>query len=261
MLGEMSDAQPWITVLRSSHDGLRRLVEGLSPEQFDAPSACSDWTVAQVLSHLGSQAEIFTLIVEAGARRGSAPGPDQFQSIWDTWNAKTPEAQAHDSLAANEAFVSGVEGLDEASRAGFELDLFGAERDLTNVLGMRLHEHAVHSWDVAVAFDPSAEVASDAVALLVDELGHVAARAGRPSEAKKVVEVTTTTPARRFTLTTDGVRLEPDGDGPFDASIELPAASLLRLICGRVDDTHPARGPVRLEGVDLQELRGIFPGY
>ena len=57
---------PWISALRHSHDRLRAGVEPLGPDQLTQRSYPSEWTIAQVLSHLGSQAEIFGLVLEAG---------------------------------------------------------------------------------------------------------------------------------------------------------------------------------------------------
>lgn len=53
-----STADAGIDALRSTHDGLVAVVRDLSDEQLVAPSGATEWTVAQVLSHLGSGAEI-----------------------------------------------------------------------------------------------------------------------------------------------------------------------------------------------------------
>lgn len=47
-----------IAALRAHHDELAAVVAGLSDEQLTAPSGSADWKVADVLSHLGSGAEI-----------------------------------------------------------------------------------------------------------------------------------------------------------------------------------------------------------
>ena len=61
-----SSPGPWISALRHSHDRLRASVQSLGPDQLAQRSYPSEWTIAQVLSHLGSQAEIFGLILAAG---------------------------------------------------------------------------------------------------------------------------------------------------------------------------------------------------
>ena len=47
---------------------------------------------------------------------------------------------------------------------------------------MRVGEHAVHTWDIAVALDPKATVAADAVDLLIDTAPAIVARAMKPVE-------------------------------------------------------------------------------
>src|SRR6266404_2449775 len=57
---------PWIDALRRSHDRLRASVEPLDLGQLEQRSYASEWSIAQVVSHLGSQAEIFGLFLDAG---------------------------------------------------------------------------------------------------------------------------------------------------------------------------------------------------
>ncbi|HET9731753.1 MAG TPA: maleylpyruvate isomerase family mycothiol-dependent enzyme [Acidimicrobiales bacterium] len=260
----MSSARAWITAVRHSHDRLSDLVSRHSGSgDLRAPSACSEWSVAEVLSHLGSQAQIFKLFLEAGLAGADAPGAESFQPIWDTWNAKSPEAQATDSVAANESLVSLIEGLPAADLDRFRLDMFGRRLDATGVLRMRLSEHAVHTWDVEVTFDDGAVVATEAVDLLLDGLGETAGRAGRPSPAPLDVLVATTDPQRTFRVhagekvSLDAAAAEDDG-GP---RVDLPAEAFLRLVYGRLDGSHPARGPVRTRDVDISQLSAVFEGF
>ena len=71
----MTDPKPYLESLRHSQDRLAAAVSGFGPGELAARSYCTDWSVAQVLSHLGSQGEIFSLFVEAGL--DGTPPPDQ----------------------------------------------------------------------------------------------------------------------------------------------------------------------------------------
>jgi uncharacterized protein (TIGR03083 family) len=258
----MSDATPWLKAVRRSHDRLAGLVADLGPEQLGRPSACSEWSVAQVLSHLGSQAEIFSLFVDAGITGGDPPSRDAFGPIWDTWNARSPHDQATGSIKANEALVSRLEDLDAEALAGFRLEMFGRTLDAAGLLRMRLSEHAVHTWDVAVTFDPSAVVDPEAVELLVDGLGESASRSAKAPDEPLDASIITTGPSRRFRLqTSDAVLLEPSDPAAETGWIELPAEALVRLVYGRLDDDHPPRGAVQTDGVSIEELTAIFPGF
>ena len=64
-----------------------------SPEQLSRQSGATEWSVAQVLSHLGSGAEI-ALARLAPAVAGEAVPEIDNQSVWDRWNAMSPEEQA-----------------------------------------------------------------------------------------------------------------------------------------------------------------------
>lgn len=265
MVAVIADPGPWLAAVRRSHDRLGAQVRALDVSDLGRPSYCGEWSIAQVLSHLGSQAEIFSLFVDAGLAGSDAPSQDAFGPIWDAWNARPTEAQAADSLAANEALVARLEGLDPDALAVFRLDLFGMDLDAAGLLRMRLSEHAVHAWDVAVALDPAARVAPDAVELLVDGLPELAQRVGKPAARPAVIAVATVDPSRRFTLTTGGVHLDPDGDEPVgrqvDGSIELAAEVLLRLVYGRLQEADTDTVRVRAEGTGLGDLRAVFPGF
>src|SRR5262249_14769816 len=112
----MEDAQAWIEALRHSHDALRAIVEPMDEAGLRRQSYASDWSIAQVLSHLGSGAEIFALFLDAGLNGAEPPGGDTFQPIWQAWNARSPQAQATDALAADEALVKRLESLDAGER-------------------------------------------------------------------------------------------------------------------------------------------------
>lgn len=169
---------PWIEALRDSHDTLAKLVEPLAGDQLQQPSYASDWSIAQVLSHLGSQAEIFSLFLDAGLNGEDPPRPDGFAPIWDAWNARSPQAQADDALRFDGALVESFEALDPEQLERLRLQVFGMDLDTSGFARLRLGEHAVHTWDVAVALDPAATIAPSAVSLLVDAIARTAARTG-----------------------------------------------------------------------------------
>jgi uncharacterized protein (TIGR03083 family) len=259
-----TDPGRWLTAVRRSHDRLTAQVEACDILELERGSFCSEWTIAQVLSHLGSQAEIFSLFVDAGLAGANPPGQEAFVPIWDDWNARDPEDQAADSLTANEALVTRIEGLAGDKLSAFQLDLFGTELDAAGLLRMRLSEHAVHAWDIAVALDPTVRLLPDAVLLLIDGLPEMTARVGTPAALPATFAVTTSDPLRRFVLATDSLRLEPDVDEPIggttDGSIDLPAEVLVRLVYGRL---RPDESVESVESVDvsIQDLRALFPGF
>jgi len=250
---------PWIDALRHSHDRLLAIVEPLDPEQLEQPSYASEWSIAQVLSHLGSQAEIFGLWLDSSLKGEDPPSREVFGPIWDSWNARSPEVQASDGLHTDGVALERLESLGADQLARLHLNLFGMDLDATGMARIRVSEHAVHTWDVAVALDPAATIAPDATGLLIDTIGQFVARAGKPDGVERRVRVLTTDPEREFILSTgESVALTP-ADGEADLpELRLPAEALIRLVYGRLDPDHTP--PVQASGVDLDELRAIFPG-
>ena len=247
--------------LQRSHERLAAAVADLGPDQLTGPSYDAEWTVADVLSHLGSGAEISTLVLDAGVAGGESPGFEEFSAVWDTWNAKAPSQQAADSLAANAAFLQRVAALDEDQRRSFDVEMFNGRQDLLGLTRLRLGEHAVHTWDVLVAVDPSATVAPDATALLLPGLHDLVSRAGQRSEVPLRVAVRTADPEAGFLLEADGdgPRLTPAEDGGAEATLRLPAEAFIRLVYGRLDPDHTPE--VQADGVELDALRTAFPGF
>ncbi len=91
-----------IAELRANHDRLRAVVEGLTDDQLSAQSGAEKWTIADVLSHLGSGAEIarYSLLTALGDD-GSATDRPTNQDVWDRWNALPPTEQASGFLESD----------------------------------------------------------------------------------------------------------------------------------------------------------------
>ena len=91
-----------LDALHRSAEHLHGVVDGLGPEEVRAPAYPTEWTVADVLSHLGSGATIMRLRLD---------GEVDMQAIWDEWNAKDPDTQAADALVADDALQYRVDSL------------------------------------------------------------------------------------------------------------------------------------------------------
>ncbi|HEX3488513.1 MAG TPA: maleylpyruvate isomerase family mycothiol-dependent enzyme [Streptosporangiaceae bacterium] len=260
-----SDPRVWIATLRNSHDRLDGLVRPLTPEQIRGQSYCGEWSIAQVLSHLGSGAEIGLLMLPGALGEGEEAGPDSFQAIWDVWNAKNPDQQAADALAADDRQVKALEQLTDDQLDRISLPFFGMDLDAVGLVRMRLGEHAVHTWDIAVRLDPAATVSADAVGLLIDNVPtFLAPRLGQAPAEPFAVRIRTTSPERDYLLATaDTVVMTDwpqDGTDTPVPEVSMPAEALLRLAYGRLD---PASTPPSVTGdpADLDQLRAIFPGF
>jgi hypothetical protein len=270
----MNPAAPaWVAALRGSHERLRALAGRLTRDQLMWPAYPQDWTIAQVMAHLGAGAEVFIGRVNAVRAGGSDPGRDEYESTWLAWSAKSADDQATDSIATNQRLVELFEQMVGGAGAHLRFNVVGRELDLAGLASIRLGELSVHYWDIAVALDPSATLAAPSVALLNDVAPQIVLRARwRPIDVEPLppvsgparVHVVTTGPAREYALTLEEkVRLGPwpgDGGPHAPAELHLPAEALLRLIFGRLDPEHtPAE--VIATGIELDTLRAAFPAF
>ncbi|HEY5456186.1 MAG TPA: maleylpyruvate isomerase N-terminal domain-containing protein [Acidothermaceae bacterium] len=254
-------AEVLLAALRNSRARLVEIAAPLTAEQVREQSYDTEWSIAQVLSHLATGAIFFKLILEAGLAGQPAPGVDVMQPIWDEWNAKAPDEQARDAIAADGELMAAFEALDGQQRDDWHLDFFGTDRDFAGLLQMRLGEHSMHTWDFVVALDPKAQLLPDAVDVLIDSLEPLVARAGKPLDYQLVVGIETEEPRRNFVLTVDadGATLRPlDARFAADSLLALPAEAFIRLVYGRLDPEHT---PLGVDDPILETLRTVFLGF
>ncbi len=244
--------------LGSSVEHLRSVVEPLGDAQLDQPAYPAEWSIADVLSHIGSGAVIMQRrlddIVEGNAT------PDDFApGVWESWNAKPARAKADDALPADRALLDRIESLSEGDRSSFRFALGPLELLFDGFVGMRLNEHALHTWDVEVAVRPTATVPAESVAHVVDNLELIARFTAMPTGSTEAIAVRTGQPRRDFSieLSSDAVTLGV-GDQSRPPDLELPAEAFVRLVYGRLDPAHTP-STVRDSGA-LAELRKVFPG-
>ena len=256
-----SDPRALIGVLRNSHERLAGLVRPLTPDHLRAQSYDTEWTIAQVLSHLGSGAEIATLSLAAALGGRGQLDQSAFPAIWDAWNNRTPDMQAADSLTWDGEHVGRLEQLTDAELDSIGLDFFGHQLDAAGLVRLRLSEHAIHVWDVAVSVDPGATVAGDAILPVMQQVTQLFQFVAKPAGDSFRVRLRTTAPDGDYLLDVgESVTLTDWADGSeADGEIRLPAEALVRLFYGRLDPEHTPQ--YSAEGIELDRLRAVFPGF
>jgi uncharacterized protein (TIGR03083 family) len=249
-----------IAVLRSEHDTLADLVRTMTDDQLATTSGAAEWTVAQVLSHLGSGAEIGRAPIARAA--GETVTAEDNQTIWARWDASAPRAQAEGFLESNGRWLDMVEALTPEQRSSLSVDLgFLPEPvPLVTALGVRLNEVANHSWDVRVAFDPHVGVDADSAAVLVELLtgpvGFLLGFLAKPAELAGPVSVAI--PGAGLVID-DAVTVVDHLEAP-SATFNGPPEAFVRLISGRLK--APYDNGVTIDGsITLDDLRRVFPGF
>ncbi|WP_369263952.1 maleylpyruvate isomerase family mycothiol-dependent enzyme [Streptomyces sp. R35] len=256
-----------IDALRSGHDYLTSVVRGIAAADLGRPSGATEWDVSQVLSHLGSGAEIGLATLE-GALNGTGPqGGDFNKSVWARWDAMSPAERAEGFVTANETLVRRYEGLDQRTREELRIDLgfLPVPVDLATAAGLRLGEFAHHSWDVEVAFDHTASLAPAATELLLDQVGLLIGFLGKADALdgrRADLAVRTTAPVRAFGLGLGDTVTLTDQPAQPDAVLSAPAEWWLRLTTGRHAPAYtPSTVTLTGDSLTLDDLRRVFPGF
>ncbi len=285
------DYEHWVKALRASHERLDPVVRRLDAESLVRRSYCDQWSIAQVLSHLGSGGEIMMLMIDAAL--GGPPTPNEArEEIWAQWNGKEPQQQAADYQVADERLLNRLESLGAEAVERFEAELGPWKLSAAEAVGLRLGEHVLHSWDVQVVLEPHAILPQEASELLLSWLPWVVRIAGKPDRwngrpVRMSVQLTDpygqlslelgenvelTTPGSVETSTGsdggEGDELEaapgesaPGGRGDLGAELLIPAEAFIRLVYGRLDAEHTPNSTSLTGPVELDELRKVFPGF
>jgi uncharacterized protein (TIGR03083 family) len=252
-----------IAALLDHHDALAAVIPNLSDDQLTGPSGASEWTVAQVLSHLGSGAEIGLTTYRSQLGDEPEPGPDFNQSVWDRWDAMRPHEQAGEFLVHDERLVETLEALTAEQRENLPIKLpFLPEAvSVATSTGMRLNEVALHSFDVRVALDPAARLDEEAAEVLAEQLSTgLSFMLGFIGKADALSAPAVVDAGSYGLVIADTVSLTTSPQN-VTASFEGPLESLIRLIGGRLAPNHTPES-VRVSGeVTLDDLRRVFPGF
>lgn len=254
-----------IASLRAQYDGLSTLAGSLTDDQLALTSGAEEWPVAQVLSHLGSAAEIHGATLASAVAGSEGPGPDFAPSVWDRWNAMAPREQADGFVRSVGSLVAAFEALTQEQREGLGVTLGFVPEPLPvgTFGGMILNEMTQHGWDVRVALDPAATLDPQGAELGAEHyaggLGFLLGFAGKTDQLAEPATVAAAGTGYALQIG-DGVRLTIDA---ADATAELTGGhdALLRLISGRLKTPHLPADVTVSGNVSLADLQQVFPGY
>lgn len=252
-------ADEHINALRASVTRLHDLVTAMSEQDLTRGAYPTEWSIADVLSHLGSGAVISARRLEDTVNGRDTP-QDFARGVWDEWNAKTPVAQRDDAMVADSNLLARMDAVTPEQRQNFESALGPMTLDFRQFVALRLNEHAFHTWDVEVVGNPDATIPQSAAGLVVDNLALIARFTAKPTGDTRSITVATTDPARTFLieLAPDAVQFSgAETSSAATPDIELPAEAFARLLYGRLDPEHTPAGAA---GDALDAVRRVFPG-
>lgn len=246
----MTAADRWIGALHESSERLGRAVADLPADRLAEPSYAEGWTIGQVLSHLGSGAEISTALVERGLKGTSGARSARSSCRCGSGGTRCPRRTAR-RVAGRRRTPSGAPGRGRpGQRTSVRVPYFAGLLDLASYAGYRLSEQAVHAWDVMVALDERAVLTAPDVALLWERIDLVATRFRDADALTRLapqrVRVELTDPGQTLLLDIDTeLHLYPTPPTDPTALLTGPAESALRLVYGRNRPQDPWPPPAR----------------
>jgi uncharacterized protein (TIGR03083 family) len=253
-----------IEALRREHDVLADVASALTDDQLSGPSGASEWSVAQVLSHLGSGGEITLASLNAALGEGDAPDDEFNRSVWARWDAMAPADQRAGFLKQNARLVAKLEALTPEQHAiAVPIGFLPSPATIATFAGLRLNEVANHSWDVRVAIDSGSGLLDTSTSALVEHLsGDLAVLVGFAGKADRIGQrVVLAVEAGGYgVLIDDNVSLEQQVDGAT-ATFAGPPEAALRLVFGRLGPAYTPADVAVTGNVTLDELREVFPGF
>jgi uncharacterized protein (TIGR03083 family) len=245
----MSLADLTLARIRAVHEELVAFTRSATDEELAMPSRATEWSVAQVLSHLGSQGEIALAGLPALLDGSEAPGQDVNEAVWARWDALGDRAKAEAFVEHSSAIVSALEVVPDRDTRTVTFPFLPAPLPFAGAMAMRLNEYALHGWDVGLDIDD--ETAALLAEHLADGLSFMLGFIGKADQLSDPVVLR----AGNLVLTIDdAVAVTPQATPTATLEGRLDAG--IRLISGRLREDVPVSGNVTLE-----QLRKVFPGY
>ncbi|HEV3353404.1 MAG TPA: maleylpyruvate isomerase family mycothiol-dependent enzyme [Acidimicrobiales bacterium] len=252
----MTDA---LGALRNSVDRLGGLVRPLTDDDVIKQAYPSAWSIADVLSHVGSSAVIFERRLDDSLAGRETP-PEFAEGVWAEWDHKSPRAKADDGVATDGTFMRRLESIGPDDRARVSVSLGPVTFGWDEVVRARLNEHLLHEWDVAVSLDPTATLAPEGVALVIDNLDLIGRYTAQPVAPEGTITIATSEPDRAFAVTVETKTVDFSVlDAVSDPTLTMPAEAFIRLVYGRLDVEHTPSS-VAGDRQALEQLREVFPG-
>ncbi|MFL6054021.1 MAG: maleylpyruvate isomerase family mycothiol-dependent enzyme [Actinoallomurus sp.] len=252
----------WLAALNAASERLIKTVHDLSDDDLARPSFADGWSIAQVLSHLGSAAEIGMMLVQRGIDGDTtAPTAADARPVWQRWDALSGRAQCTAWFEVDRRHRELLAALDAQQLESVRVPYFAGLLGMPAYAGYRLSEQSVHAWDIEVALDPTATIPVSEVELLWERLDLVATRFRDADVLRRLApkRLAVRLPGRALTLDLDTELHLRDG-APADpaASVAGPAEAVLRLVYGR---NRPEDDVTVTGDLTLHDLRRLFPGF
>ncbi len=262
----MEPPQGRIEILQREAESFKGFLSGVSAQALEQPSACDRWTVADVLSHVGSQ--MFALSITRGLAGDVSPPPgrpavsehneDDFEE-GIAQRALATRAQQGDGLLAwfMGNLDESVKVFDSVKPEQWDTQCYwppGPE-PISTLLDMRIAELCMHAWDVRSVLEVDYQLSEGSLGALIDTIPRAVRRAFRPEpQLESPVRYRFSLPAPTpneidILVTKEGTRLEPPTAITADVTFHCDRETYVLVMYGRVTpDEAMADGRLTFEG-------------
>jgi uncharacterized protein (TIGR03086 family) len=125
--------------LTEAADAAARVVSGVSPDQLDGPTPCTDWDVRALMNHL--------ILWTSYSLERRAHGESVADELMSTDFAASPDFARRYREQLDRALAAWA----DPAAWDRKLDVMGTPTDSADVAAMNLMDMVLHAWDLAVA--------------------------------------------------------------------------------------------------------------
>ena len=199
-----------VEALRSEYERLARHLRALDADGLAAPSTCEGWSTADVAAHLAWNARLYIrslgmgLAGEAPPPAPAAAGAPKITADFVRDRAVELREKLGDGLLQsfeehNVGFIDMLDALDPEVQDTLTVPFLNDTIPLRRLIGLRINEVALHSWDVRSPGDDQAALVEDAALASIELWRDTIGRRLRPGPDART-------------------RIEPAGGGAFDVT-------------------------------------------
>lgn len=265
--------QAVMSALKREYQTVIQDVESRPSSYVEQDSYCANWKNYQVISHLGSGAELFQKSLETALDGKEAVTPEGRQAVWGHFDSLAPEAVYPEFRDRMDKLMAYLEALPD-SKHNEIIPTFAGNLPLPRALLTRLNEVALHVWDIQVKHNPKLTLNDESAALLlpmvVDRLPNRAKREGLDELHGSPVSFDLSGAAsRQFTLSPGAEQASVEDGLASNAlfTVKMSAEAFERMVAGRQpiqDAVTSGQAQVSANPANMgayPSLNKIFPGY
>lgn len=247
----MDTPESRVKVLEAEVSAVKEYIASLSSEDLRTPSACVDWSVADVIGHLAGQEHASR--VRRGLQGDFSP-PEGAPPTADFNEDRFAKNISERALATREqhggelvAYLT--QRLDEIVTV---FNSVGPEdwdtlcywppgpMAVRTLLDQRIAELTMHTWDIRSVLDDDYHLSADAVRVLIDGVDRAARRAFRPDPSllrplthRFVIDGPAAT-SRDIVIAADGAVVGPAGGQEPDVTFQCGGETYVLVMYGRL---------------------------